>query len=86
MGDKEFIEETSSPSGEAELLPTSASEPAAAVSKPVLAGGDAGTTETKAAIAAPNAAAASEAIMAVRNGAFASWDAADGDDAVVERT
>src|SRR5947199_4150054 len=86
MGDKEFIGETSSPSGEAELLPTSASEPAAAVSKPVLAGGDAGTTETKAAIAAPNAAAAAEPITAVRNGAFASCDAADGDDAVVERT
>jgi len=86
MGDKEFIEETSSPSGEAELLTISASEPAAAVSKPALAGGDAGTTETKAALAAPNAAAAAEATTAPRKGAFASWDAADGDDAVVERT
>src|SRR5262245_13727540 len=84
MGDKEFIEEASSPSGEAELLAKPASEPAAGVAKAALAGADAGTSETAAVTAAPKLAAAAETTTAPRQRAFASCDAADADDAVAE--
>jgi hypothetical protein len=85
MGDKEFIEETSSPSGEAELLAKPASEPAAGVAKTALAGADAGTSEPAAVTAAPKLAAAAETTTVPRQRAFASCDAADADDAVAER-
>jgi hypothetical protein len=83
MGDKEFIEETSSPSGEAELL-KSASEPATGISKTAVAGADAPAIETAPAIAAPKLAAAAETTTAPRKRAFASCDAADDDDAGAE--
>ncbi|HEX9490864.1 MAG TPA: hypothetical protein VF930_11290 [Stellaceae bacterium] len=83
MGDKEFIEETSSPSGEAELLAKPASEPAAGVSK-TLAGADAGTIETTAAVVAPKLAAAADTTTAAGKRGFASGDAGDTDDLLAE--
>jgi hypothetical protein len=85
MGDKEFIEETSSPSGEAELPAKLASDPPADVAKAASAGADAGTIETAAVTAAPKLAAAAETTTAPGQRAFASCDAADADDAVAER-
>src|SRR5262245_10762700 len=85
MGDKEFIEETSSPSGEADLPAKPASDLPADVAKTASAGADAGTIENAAAIAAPKLAAAAETTTAPRQRAFASCDAADADDAVAER-
>ena len=85
MGDKEFIEETSSPSGEAELPAKPATEPTADVAKTASAGAGSGTIETAAAIAAPKLAAAAETTAAPRQRAFASCDAVDADDAVAER-
>ena len=85
MGDKEFIEETSSPSGEAELPAKPATEPTADVAKTASAGAGSGTIETAAAIAAPKLADAAETTAAPRQRAFASCDAVDADDAVAER-
>jgi hypothetical protein len=85
MGDKEFIEETSSPSGEAELPAKLASDPPADVAKAASAGADAGTIETAAVTAAPKLAAAAETTTAPGQRAFASCDATDSDDAVAER-
>src|SRR5258707_12699750 len=83
MGDKEFIEETSSPSGEAELLAKPESEPAEGVSK-TLAGADAGTIETTAAVVAPKLAAAADTTTAAGKRGFASGDAGDNDDLLAE--
>src|SRR5260370_7633970 len=83
MGDKEFIEETSSPSGEAELLAKPASEPAAGVSR-TLAGAAAGTIETTAAVGAPKLAAAADTTTAAGKRGFASGDAGDTDDLLAE--
>jgi hypothetical protein len=84
MGDKEFIEETSSPSGEAKFLAKPASEPDAGVSKTALAGADAGTIETTAAVAAPKLAAAADTTTAAGKRGFASGNAGDTDDLLAE--
>src|SRR5260370_10299024 len=84
MGDKEFIEETSSPSGEDKFLAKPASEPDAGVSKTALAGADAGTIETTAAVAAPKLAAAADTTTAAGKRGFASGDAGDTDDLLAE--
>src|SRR5258708_17871473 len=83
MGDKEFTEEPSSPSGEAESRAMPESEPAAGVSK-TLAGADAGTIETTAAVVAPKLAAAADTTTAAGKRGFASGDAGDTDDLLAE--
>ena len=60
MGDKEFIEEMPSRSGEAELPAKPASDSPADVAKTTSAGPDAGTIETAAVTAAPKLTAAAE--------------------------
>src|SRR5262249_27642127 len=79
------IEETSPPSGEAELPAKPATEPTADVAKTASAGVDAGTIETAAVTAGPKLAAAAETTTAPGQRAFASCDAADAGDAVAER-
>src|SRR5260221_7023285 len=83
MGDKEFSEETSSPSGEAGSRAKPRSDPAEGVSQR-LAGADAGTIEPTAAVVAPKLAAAADTTTAAGKRGFASGDAGDTDDLLAE--